>query len=133
MFPIPDPKGSCCGRATERVQGAVMGGLGSFLPSPPWQSVIKGMASCSCKRHAPSLNRALSELFGLLLLPHKATEKSGTWRSSPKFRIKELELGSPHCKGPSLRGKGHSSHPRVNCLRRGVFKLKPPPGNFQEV
>lgn len=75
MFPIPDPKGSCCGRATERVQGAVMGGLGSFFPSPPWQSVIKGKASCFCKRHAPSLNRALSELFGLLLLPHKATEK----------------------------------------------------------
>lgn len=53
----------------------MVGGLGSFLPTPSWRSIIKGMVSCSCKRHAPSLNRALSELFELLLLPARLRKK----------------------------------------------------------
>lgn len=75
MFPIPDPKGSCCGRATERVQGAVMGGLGSFLPSPPWQSVIKGMASCSCKRQLPLSTGPCQSSLGCSCSPTRLRKK----------------------------------------------------------
>lgn len=62
-----------------------MDGLGFFLPTPPWRLIISGVASCSREEHARLPIRALSELFGLPLLPTRLRKKRNM-EERPKIR-----------------------------------------------